>query len=154
MPYDVLIVHEPGRDLAVTPFETTPEEIGQLIGPASERVSRYLAERGAPPAGPAVAYYERGPEGLIVAVGYSVPRPIPVEGDVIMLHLPDADVVTTTHTGSFEDLAKAYEALRHGAAEQGRAVEEAGGMWEEFWSDTGNPNEHSRIEVFWPLAPA
>ena len=31
------------------------------------------------------------------------------------MQLPEADVVTTTHIGPYEDLGKAYEALQEGA---------------------------------------
>ena len=153
MGYDVRIVHEPGRDLMVTPFYTTTEEVGKQIGPGLEKVSGFLHGRGAPPAGPGVAYYERGPEGLVVAVGFTVPREISGGDDIITLHLPDTEVATTTYAGSYQDLASAYDALKQGAAEQGRAVDESGGTWEEYWSEPGSIPWEVRAEVFWPLAP-
>lgn len=153
MEYDVRIVHEPSRNLVVRVLHTTADEVGPRIRPALEQVREYLVRRGAPPAGPAVAYAERVRDGVIVAVGFTVPRDLDGDGDVMPFQLPDTDVVTTTHIGSYQDLPYAYDALKRGAAAHGREVDEVGGMWEEDWTGQDAFPEQPRIEVFWPLKP-
>jgi effector-binding domain-containing protein len=153
MDYQVRIVHEPARKLAVKTFHGTPADVGEKIGAAFRDVAEFLVKRGAPPAGPAVAYYEMVEDGFLVAAGFTVPRELPAEDDVVPLKLPDAEVATTTHVGPYEKLPEAYEALKRGAAEQAREVEASGGMWEEYWSGPEVPSDETRTEVFWPLKP-
>ncbi len=135
-------------------FPTTFQDLGERVGPASEKVMGFLLSRNAPPAGPAVVYIERDGQGLLAAAGYSVPRELDGEGDVMPFRLPATDVATTTHVGSHRDLPRVYDALRRGAAEHGRQVDESGGVWEEHWPGPDGSPEQSRIEVFWPLMPA
>lgn len=152
MDYDVRIDWEPERTLMVTTFETSVEEMMARMPGAAELVKDFLVSRGAPPYGPSVAYYERGPAGLLVGVGYTVGgRDLPGEGSVMPLSLPGGDVVTTTHLGGYDSLPDAYLALKKEAASQGRQVNETGGMWEEHWGGPESPPGQRRIEVFWPL---
>lgn len=153
MDYKVRIVHEPARNLAVMTFHSTVAQLPEQMGRAFREVTDYLHRHGAPPAGPAVAYYEMVEDGFLVAAGFTVPRELPAEGDVVPLQLPDVEVATTTHLGAYDRLSEAYDALKQGAAAQGREVEETGGMWEEYWSGPETPAEEARTEVFWPLRP-
>lgn len=153
MDHHVRIVHEPRRRLVVTAFRTTAAALGGQIGPAVDRVREFLARHNAPPAGPAVVYIEVDGPGLLAAVGFTVPRHLTVDGDVMTFELPEADVATTTHLGGRHGLSQAYDALSRGAYEQGRQLDESGGMWEEHWGGDGAVDE-PRIEVFWPLRPA
>lgn len=154
MDYEVRIVREPERNLVVTAFDATVEEIDSRIGPASKEVTEFLTRQGAPPYGPTVAYYERGSGGLIVGIGFTVPRELAGEGSIMPLKLPGGDVVTTTHVGGYDTLPEAYLALKKEAAAHGREVNETGGNWEEHWGGPESPTEQRRIEVFWPLKPA
>ena len=155
MEYDVRLVHEPSRELAVTTFEAADAgAVAGLIGKAFATVAEFLVQRGAPPAGPAVAYYESAPDGsFLVAAGFTVPRELQYSGDVMPFRLPGGEVATTTHVGSYADLPRAYDALRRAAGEHGRTLEESGGMWEEYWSGSDVPQDEARTDVFWPLKP-
>lgn len=154
MDYEVRIVREPERNLVVTAFDAAVEEIDGRLGPAAKEVTEFLVRMGAPPYGPTVAYYERGPGGLVVGVGFTVPRELPPEGSIMPLRLPGGDVVTTTHLGGYDTLPEAYRALKQVAASHGRQVNETGGNWEEHWGGPESPSEQRRIEVFWPLVSA
>ena len=68
--------------------------------------------------------------------------------------LPECEVATTVHLGPYDQLGQAYDALKEGAAAQGRKVEEAGIMWEEYWTGPEAPPEETRTVVFWPVVPA
>lgn len=153
MGYDVQIAHESGRHLAVTRFTTEISRIGEKIGPAFQTVAGYLAEQGIAAAGPAVAYYETGPDEFKVAAGFFVAEPIVGGGAVQPFRLPDTDVATTTHMGAYEDLVSAYDAVKSGALDQGREVDEST-MWEEYWTGPEVPAEQIKTVVYWPLKPA
>jgi effector-binding domain-containing protein len=153
MSYEVQTVREPGRHVAVTRFEASPVEMAGKVGPAFATVIARLGTLGIAPAGPAVCVYETAGAQFRVAAGFVVDRPVGSDGTVVPLQLPATEVATTTHTGAYEDLGKAYDALASQSRERGREVDRAAPMWEEYWSTPGVPPEQTRTVVSWPLRP-
>jgi effector-binding domain-containing protein len=158
--YDVTLTHETGRHLAVVRYDARPEDMGRKAGEAFGTVAAYLARIGVPVAGPAVSCYDMADyagagDVFHVASGFVVEGPFEPGEGVEPIQLPEREVVTTTHIGPYEELGKAYDALKQGAAGQGRQAEEAGLMWEEYWSGPEVPPAETRTVVFWPVtAPA
>ena len=153
MDYQVRIVHRPAQRVAVVRFQTTLAELGKRMAGGFADVMAALSRHDTQPTGPALAYYEKEPDGFAVAVGFPVASELPEDGPVGTMLLPDTDVATTTHVGRYQDLPRAYAALEEQAAGQGREADEATGMWEEYWSPPGTPEDQARTEVFWPVKP-
>ncbi|GAA2092545.1 hypothetical protein GCM10009841_01560 [Microlunatus panaciterrae] len=154
MSYEVQIVDEPGRHLAVTRYSARPEEMGRLVGQAFGTVMAYLSSKGINPSGPAVSYYTMVGDHFDVTSGFLVDAPIEGDRTVVPLQLPAGPVATTTHIGPYQDLGKAYEALQESARQRGLLVDTAGPMWEEYWSGPETAPEQTRTTVFWPVQVA
>ncbi len=154
MAYEITIMREPGRHLAVTRFDARPEEMGARAGQAFGTVAARLAALGIGTEGPAVACYGTGEVVFHVAMGFVVSGPIEAGDGVEPLQLPAVEVATTTHVGPYEQLGKAYDAIQEGARSRGREVDEAGLMWEEYWTGPDTPPEQHRTVVSWPLKAA
>ena len=152
--YDVTFAHEPGRQLAVVRYDARPEDIGRKAGEAFGAVAGYLARIGVAVTGPAVTCYDMGDDVFHVASGFVVEGPFEPGEGVEPFQLPEGEVATTTHIGPYDQLGKAYDAVRESARAQGRDVEDAGMMWEEYWSGPEAPPEETRTVVFWPVKPA
>lgn len=153
MDYQVRIVHRPEQHVAVVRFHTTLAELGKQMAAGFADVMQSLSNSDTQPTGPALAYYEKEADGFAVAVGFPVPRELPADGPVATMRLPGTEVATTTHVGRYQDLPNAYAALAQQAAAQGRELDDTTGMWEEYWSPPGTPEDQARTEVFWPVKP-
>jgi effector-binding domain-containing protein len=152
--YDITFTHESGRRLAVTCYQARPEEIGPKAGKAFAAVAAHLGRARVPMTGPAVSCYTMGPQVFEVASGFVVGEDFEPGDGVEPYRLPPCEVATTTHVGRYEDLGKAYEALREGVAAQGRRLAEDGIMWEEYWSPPGTPADQTKTVISWPVVPA
>lgn len=156
MDYDVQITTAPRRDIAVVRTRTTFEEIPAFMGSAFEKVAGVLGPRGLLGDGPAIGRYSEmdPPAGtLVVSAGFVVPTAIEPAGDVVPDELPEVEVATTEHLGSYADVSKAYDAIASAMALHGREIDEST-MWEEYWSPPGTPDDETRTVVFYPLKPA
>jgi effector-binding domain-containing protein len=154
MDYNITIQHEPGRHLAVSRFDGGPSEIPEKIGAAFGLVAAYLERHGLRPVGPAVAFYEvRGPSSFTVSAGFVVHEPVEGDEQVRPLRLPPVKVVTTTHTGPYTDLPKAYDALTAKATELGLSLDQKV-MWEEYLTGPDTPSEQHVTVVRWPVDEA
>ncbi len=153
MSYAVTIDHENGRYLAVHRFDARPEEIGEKMGRAFALVTDRLGQTGTRPTGPPASCYEMDEDLFHVAAGFPVAAPVGPGDGVEDLRLPDVDTATTVHMGPYEGLAQAYDALREGAAEQGRRVDETAPVWEEYLTGPEVEPQDMCTILHWPLQP-
>lgn len=154
MSYDVQLVTVPSRHLAVVRFQARAAEVAEKIGGAFGAVEAYLSANSIQITGPAVAHFVQLDGGFSVSAGFAVTGAIEGNGQVVAMELPQTEVVTTTHMGGYDTLPQAYEAMRTYARAQGREMDEAAPMWEEYWSEPSTPPADTRTDVFWPLKPA
>ncbi len=154
MDHQVRIERRPAQHVAAVRFPTTPAELGLKMASAFAEVMASLDRRDVAPAGPPLAYYQQQGDGFSVAAGFPVDRELDPDGPVITVRLPAAEVVTTTHVGRYQDLPRAYAALARQAQKQGRQTDDSGGMWEEYQSPPGTPEDRTRTVVYWPLKPS
>jgi len=154
MDYQARLEHSPARWLAVVRFHTDLTDIGPKMAAAFANVMESLSRRDIPPTGPAVAYYQQRADGYSAAVGFPVEGQLPDDGPVVAIQLPATEVATITHIGRYADLPLAYDALARQVAELGRRLDDTGGMWEEYRSPPGTPEDQTRTDVYWPLEPS
>ncbi len=154
MPEDVMIITTRPRQLAVAMNQGTAADIAPIVRLAFGTVADHLTRMGRRPEGPAIARYTLRDDGSFdIAAGYAVDGPVEADGVVEPLHLPAAEVATTTFVGTFPDLPLGYDRLRAGVTELGRQLDEAAPVWEEY-PDPTTPAEEARVDIFWPLLPA
>lgn len=154
MPYTVDVQTVPARSFAAVRFHATEEEMPKMMGEAFAAVMGYLGRAGIALAGAAVARFDSPPgDGFDVAAGFLVGAPVDGDGTVVSEELPAGEVAHVTHIGPYEDMRAAYEALRNGVGELGRALSDGEPMWEEYWSPPGTPPELNRTEIYWPVLP-
>lgn len=143
---------EPGerRYMAAVEFTCGAEDMPVRLQQAFADVERYAGSTGVVLAGPAVARYTPPQDGVFgVAAGFYVPEPVPGDGHVVCIELPQGDVARTTHTGQYEALPQAYNAIFEWMDANGREPDSI--MWEEYHSSPDTPISEARTEIFWPM---
>jgi effector-binding domain-containing protein len=151
MAYDCKITELPlQHTLSVrvrTPVGDLPQHFGRVYG----AVFQYLAELGVPPAGePFGAYYNMDMQDLDVEIGVAVPQALPPKGEVQPGIIPAGRFVFTEHTGPYDGVGPAYEALAAYADAQG--VEPTGVAYEYYLNDPSQePYEEPRTRIVYPV---
>jgi effector-binding domain-containing protein len=89
-------------------------------------------------------------QDLDIEIGMPVPEPLPGQGDIEAGEIPAGQLAACVHTGPYEDIAPAYEALSAWMAQEG--YEPTGVAYEVYLNDPGDtPPDELRTEVFYPL---
>lgn len=156
MTYSIEITPVSQRTCAVLRFHIRLNEMHTMssrISHAFEVVSNHLAAKGATPTGPAIASYRQYPDGFDVFAGFPVADGFETGHDVEKLEVGGCETAHTTHTGTYDKLADAYQAIRTGARVKGKRLSHRQPMWEEYWSEPDSPKITNRTEIFWPVEP-
>ena len=109
------------------------------------------AARHTSPAGPPFARYHPLGEGRFeVEAGFPVAGPVEAAGEVVPSELPGGPVAVTVHTGSYDQMEPAYQALASWVADHGGQL--AGDAWEVYYSDPAEQPDpaHWRTGVVQP----
>jgi AraC family transcriptional regulator len=124
-------------------------------------IAEYLTEiwhdldgRDLQPSGPPFTRIHQADRRQVeVEAGFPVPAGTAGRGRIEAGELPGGEVVSTMHTGPYEDLPAAGDALDRWVQEHGRTP--AGPNWEVYWTDPGEvlDPEEWRTEVVKPLRP-
>ena len=156
MNHHVDIREVPPTTAAVVRFHVRAEElptIGQQISEAFGTVIAELGRAHQGPQGPALACYEPTDDGFDVAAGFRVQPGFAPTPALQRLDLGGREAAHTTHVGSYGDLPSAYADLEKGTLRLDRRLATDVPMWEEYWSPPETPEDQTRTEVFWPVAP-
>jgi effector-binding domain-containing protein len=115
-----------------------------------QSVFEYLAGAGIVPAGPPFARYTFLDGAVAVEAGVPVPHEVAGQGRVEPSTLPDGHAAVTVHTGRYEDLDKAYEALNRWLKDHDHSP--AGPHWEIYFTDPNTEPDPARwrTEVVMP----
>jgi effector-binding domain-containing protein len=128
--------------------------IGSWLANTYGTLAGAITAHGAYPAGPPFARYHRlADDQFAVEAGFPVSTPIDADGEVRPSQLPAGSVAVTVHTGSYEQMAPAYEALTSWVSSHG---EPSGEPWEVYLSDPASEPDPAtwRTEIFQPYRPA
>ncbi len=110
-PYDVIIKKvDPQQVASVRRLIPEPQMVGQMF----EALYTGLVKQGAKPAGPASAIWhdmEHKEQEWDAEVVVAVTQAVSAGGEVQMVQLPGTEMACTIHSGSYEDLPQAYQAL-------------------------------------------
>lgn len=101
-------------ELTATAASLEPASISPVIQPLYQELGRRLGQAGVTPAGPAIAYYEDGPDGDGVLVHATLPvNAEPGNGHGFQITgLPEiARAATIVHRGSMDNVMASYQTL-------------------------------------------
>lgn len=104
-------------------------DIGPWLGKVYTKVAQVLSSQGTFPAGPPFARYKQLGEGEFeVEAGFPVQASISGMDEVRASSLPEGTVAVTMHTGSYDEMEAAYEAIYSWIDSQGGTP--SGDPWE------------------------
>jgi len=144
-------IHQAEQLVMVVRQITTVQKLPECIGQCIMHIAQYLDEMGEPPAGaPFVAYHNMDMEALDVEIGFPVARALVGRGGIQPGMIAECDAATCLYTGSYPNMAPAYEELNRRMVEKGR---EATGVAYEFYlnSPAEVPSEALQTLIFFPL---
>jgi effector-binding domain-containing protein len=142
------------RATVVIRASLTPAQLPAWIAEACADVRRYLTDRGIRPDGPPFARYSFHEDAVTVEAGFPVLSPVAGSGRVIASRLPGGPAAITTHTGGYQDLGLAHQAVTDWLKEHG--LEPAGPHWEVYYTNpAANPAPATwSTDVVSPYRPA
>ncbi|HPE90534.1 MAG TPA: GyrI-like domain-containing protein [Spirochaetia bacterium] len=119
------------RDALSVRYRTPAAKLPETMGPVYGEIAAFMGKNGVPFAGPPFAmYYNMDMDDLDVEVGFPVAAPVAGGGRVRPGKLPGGRHATASHKGSYETIAKTYDALTAFCKERGLELEER--MYEEY----------------------
>jgi len=132
-------------------------DIGALFDRELPRISEAVQQAEGEWAGPPyVRYFMFGPDQADLEIGIPVEEPLDIRSSdteqPAASELPGGRTAKVIHTGPYDTLGQAYDALPEWIGEQGESVGD--GPWESY---VDNPSETAdmsqlRTDIFWPLA--
>ena len=139
MNYRVVTKTVSAQPLAAVRMRALSRDVGRIWKPALDLVWEFLRRHEGLRADGhnCFLYYHPAHRDAAMDIdfGVQVIRPFEGEGEVICTETPAGEVAMTTHVGSYDKLAAAYDAIHSWRAATGRAF--AGRSWEIYgdWTD-------------------
>ena len=139
MNYQVVTKTVSAQPLAAVRRRAFSREIGRIWKPALDLVWEFLRRNeGLRAGGHNCFVYHHSDQNdapMDIEFGVQVIRPFEGEGEVICTETPAGEVATTTHVGSYDKLAAAYDAIQSWRTATGLAF--GGCSWEIYgdWTD-------------------
>lgn len=110
------------------------QDMAQVIGQSFAKLGQYLSAANEDPSGPPfVAYHNMDMSNLEIEIGFPVAKSLPGQGEVKPGELPAGRYAACLHSGPYQELGKAYDALTNWVAEQG--LEPTGVAYEYYLND-------------------
>lgn len=135
---------------AVVRGEMPATEMPAWLAETYRTVFEYLAQAKISPAGPPFARFTFLEDAVAVEAGFPVSQEVAGRGPVEPSLLPGGPAAVTTHIGRYEDLDKAYDAVKQWLQDHGRTP--AGPHWECYYTDPNAEPDPSkwRTDVVMP----
>ena len=130
-------------------------EIGPTLQEILPEVFTYVMRMGAVPSGPPFTRFHSYDKGYAdIESGIPVAQPVEGEGRISAGELPGGTVVSTVHTGPYDKLPEAHDALHTWMREKHK--ESAGAQWEYYLTDPGEQPDSTKLqtELVWPIRDA
>ena len=141
-------------ELTATAASLEPASITPVIQPLYAELGSRLGQAGITPAGPAIAYYEDGPDGDSVVVHATLPvNAEPGDGhNFAIVDLPAIQqAATVVHRGSMDNVMATIQVLAGWIEDNGYR---AGGYPREFYLECPEDTARWVTELQEPIAPA
>jgi DNA-binding transcriptional MerR regulator len=141
-------------ELTATAASLEPASITPVIQPLYEELGRRLGQAGVTPVGPAIAYYEDGPDGDSVVVHATLPVNAEPGGrhDFEIVDLPAVEqAATVVHRGSMDNVLATIQVLAGWIEDNGYRAD---GYPREFYLECPEDRAQWVTELQEPIAPA
>jgi effector-binding domain-containing protein len=152
MSYEIEIKEVKSQPVMSIRTQCHAAEIGPILQEILPEVWAHVTKLGGTPAGPPFTRYHGFSENRVdLEGGIPVEKHVTAEGRVEASELPGGKVATTIHTGPYEKLPDAHDALHVWIEKNGK--EPAGPQWEYYRTDPGqepDPNKR-QTELLWPI---
>jgi effector-binding domain-containing protein len=143
MSYDCQLQERATQPVMSIRSRTSVDKLPEVMGAVYGQLMGYLGEQGAYPAGaPFVAYYNMDMQDLDIEIGFPVAVPLPGRGEIEANEIPAGQAATCVHTGPYDQLGIAYDALMQWMQKQG--YEGTGVAYEFYLND---PSETAPEEL-------
>lgn len=131
-----------------SPVEQLPQHFGHCYG----LIAKHLAELHQQPAGPPFAIYRNmDMKNLDVEAGFPVASPLGGNGEIFQSSLPEGQIATSTHFGSYASVEETYNALMQWIGE--RELKPSGPPYEYYLNDPDDtPEDQLQTKVCMPVA--
>lgn len=148
---EVTVKEVPAVRAAAIRVTTSPQTIGEDLGPAYGAIMAYMGARGLAASDVPICFYRAWEQdNWVIEAG------IPVDGDVVagdgvhLLEIPGGKAATVLHVGPYMELGRAHEALAAWCKAHGR---EMMASYERYITDPGEEPDPAKYqtEVIWPL---
>ncbi len=135
MSYDVQLTEVPSQPTAVVRGHVDDaSRIGEFLGRAYGQVHTTLAPTGVQASGPPFGRYRPTDDGgFDIEAGVPTSEVITSTGAVLAAELPGGPCATTTHTGAYDGVGQAYQAVLDWLAQNGRVPADT--PWESYLDD-------------------
>jgi effector-binding domain-containing protein len=150
MDYDVRLEHLASRPLAVVRRRATPQQLARVVPDACGTVWGVVRAQQLAGAGRHVALY--WDDAINLEVGVELDGPFAGHGEVVPSATPAGAVAMTTHSGPYDRLGEAHQAILRWCADHGHTL--AGPSWEIYghWTDDCDRDPtRIRTDVFYLL---
>ena len=151
MPYPCELKEQPAQPTLAIRTRASVEELEHVLGEAYGTIGRYLEELEEPCAGPPyTAYYNEDMQDLDIEIGFPVAHELPGRGEIQAGEIPGGKIATCLHTGPYDQVGPAYEAISRWMEENG--YEPAGPAYEIYLNDPEEvPPEELQTLIMFPL---
>jgi effector-binding domain-containing protein len=152
MSYEIIVKEVDAQPIVSIRTRCHAAVIGSTLAEILPEVFSYLRENDVWPSGPPFTRYHGFTETEVeIEGGMPVASPLAGAGRIVAGELPGGRVATTIHTGPYEKLPEAHDALHIWMRE--KKVDPAGAQWEHYLTDPGKePDPHKRqTELVWPI---
>lgn len=150
--YRVEVVTLKPQPTLVVRAELAAPELGKALAGILPRTFQHAMKQGASPAGmPFTRYVSMGADKFVIEAGVPVSAKVEGAGDILAAELPAGRTATVVHTGPYDQLGAAHEALTAWARDNGAKAK--GGAWEVYITDPASePNPQNwQTKVFLAL---
>jgi effector-binding domain-containing protein len=134
MDYKCEVVEKLAQPVLSIRTRVAVQNLPETLGKGYTAIGQYLESLGKAPAGaPFVIYYNMDMEDLDMEMGFPVSGVLPGKGEIEYREIPAGKYATCLHTGPYNELGAAYEALTKWVNEEGYEV--SGTAYEYYLND-------------------
>ena len=152
MNYEIKILDLPQQPTLTVRTISSVEKLPDFFGKAYGSIMAYLQEIKEAPSGmPFATYYNLDMSALEIEAGFPVAKSLPAKGEIISTFIPPGKYISTVHTGSYDSVEPAYDALTQWAKSNGYTP--SGVAYEYYLNDpTENPDIEPLTEIRFPIS--